>query len=88
MENNKNKLYGRISIYVPKHERNFVNICEQYCKEEYEMPFSGFVLMCIKSFINGLSREEKKKFESKAWKIAQLEKPTITDFVDKFIKHS
>ena len=82
-----NQLYGRISVYVPKHERNFLKICEKYALEEFpDSSFSAFVIMCVKSFVNGLNREDKKKFESMAWELAKKEKPKTSDFVERFIK--
>jgi len=81
-------IYGNVSLYIPKHERNFMRICQAYAEKEYpDTSWSQFVIMCIKTYINRLSREEKKAFEEQAWKLAQLEKPKTSEFVDKFIKN-
>jgi len=80
---------GNMSVYVPKHERNFLNICFNYVKTAFpEFSFSQFILMCIKNYINTMDRENKKRFEDEAYKIAQKEKPKATEYVDRFIKES
>lgn len=85
---NENSLYKQLSIYVPKHQRNFIHICEEYVKEKYpDASFSAFIIDCVRDKINSLSREDKKVFEEQAYKIAQKEKPTTSDFVDRFIKN-
>lgn len=86
MMSKDNQLYGRISVYVPKHERNFLKICEKYAETEFpDYSYSSFVIMCIKSFVNSLNREDKKRFEELAWQLAKKEKPTTSDFVERFI---
>ena len=91
MENPKKKkdsLYKQISVYVPKYQRNFIHICEEFTKEKYpDSSFSSFILECVSEKINSLSREDKKLFEEQAYKLAQKEKPSTVDFVDKFIKN-
>ena len=83
----KENLYKQLSIYVPKYQRNFIKICEEYVKAKYpESSFSSLILQCVTDHINKLSREDKKLFEEQAYKLAQKEKPTSTEFVDKFIK--
>ncbi|MAH06813.1 hypothetical protein CMI38_01020 [Candidatus Pacearchaeota archaeon] len=80
-------IYGNTSIYIPKYDRNFIKICEQYVANRFpDSSWSQFVIMCIKHYINGLPKKEKESFESHAWKLAKLEKPKSTEFVDKFIK--
>ncbi len=84
----KDNLYKQLSIYVPKFQRNFIKICEQYAKAKYpDSSFSNFVIQAVSDHINKLSREDKKLFEEQAYKLAQKEKPTTTEFVDKFIKN-
>lgn len=84
----ESSLYKQISVYVPKYQRNFVRICEEYVKAKYpDSSFSNFILECVTDKINLLSREDKKIFESQAYRLAQKEKPTATEFVDKFIKN-
>ena len=84
----KDNLYKQLSIYVPKFQRNFIKICEQYVKAKYpDSSFSSFILQAVSEHINKLSREDKKLFEEQAYKLAQKEKPTTTEFVDKFIKN-
>jgi len=84
----KDNLYKQLSVYVPKYQRNFIHICEEFVKEKYPgTAFSTFILECISERINSLSREDKKLFEEQAYKLAQKEKPTTTEFVDKFIKN-
>jgi hypothetical protein len=83
----ENSLYKQLSIYVPKHQRNFVAICEEFVKEKYpDESLSAFILECVRDKINTLSREDKKLFEKQAYKLAKKEKPSTSDFVDKFIK--
>jgi rRNA-processing protein FCF1 len=73
---------------VPKHQRNFVQICEEFVKEKYpDESLSAFILDCVRDKINSLSREDKKLFEKQAYKLAKKEKPSTSDFVDKFIKN-
>ena len=80
-------IYGNSSIYITKYDRNFIRICEQYAADKFpDSSWSHFVIMCIKNYINGLPKKEKESFESHAWKLAKLEKPKSTEFVDKFIK--
>ena len=31
----ENSLYKQLSIYVPKHQRNFVAVCEEFVKTKY-----------------------------------------------------
>mgnify|MGYP005995269477 FL=1 len=84
----ENSLYKQLSIYVPKHQRNFVQICEEFVKEKYPgESLSAFILDCVRDKINSLSREDKKLFEEQAYKLAKKDKPTTSDFVDKFIKN-
>ena len=84
----ENSLYKQLSIYVPKHQRNFVQICEEFVKEKYpDESLSAFILDCVRDKINSLSREDKKLFEEQAYKLAKKEKPSTSDFVDKFIKN-
>ena len=86
MKNNE-ALYKQISVYVPKYQRNFIKICEEYTKEKYpDSSFSNFILNCVTQIINSLPREDKKLFEAQAYKLAKKDKPTTTAFVDKFIK--
>lgn len=85
---NENSLYKQLSIYVPKHQRNFVQICEEFVKAKYpDESLSAFILDCVRDKINSLSREDKKLFEEQAYKLAKKDKPTTSDFVDKFIKN-
>jgi len=84
---NESSLYKQLSIYVPKHQRNFVQICEEFVKEKYpDESLSAFILDCVRDKINSLSREDKKLFEKQAYKLAKKEKPSTSEFVDKFIK--
>ena len=84
----EDSLYKQLSIYVPKHQRNFVAICEEFIKIKYpDESLSAFILDCIRDRINTLSREDKKLFEEQAYKLAKKEKPSTVDFVDKFIKN-
>jgi len=84
----ESSLYKQLSIYVPKHQRNFVAICEEFVKAKYPgESLSAFILDCIRDKINTLSREDKKLFEEQAYKLAKKEKPSTSDFVDKFIKN-
>ena len=84
----ENSLYKQLSIYVPKHQRNFVAICEEFVKAKYpDESLSAFILDCVRDKINTLTREDKKLFEEQAYKLAKKEKPSTTDFVDKFIKN-
>ena len=86
MKLDPNKLYGNLSFYIPKHEKNFVRICDAFRQKEFpDMSFSGFVLMCMKHYINSLDRQGKKNFEDAAYALVQKEKPKATEFVDKFI---
>ena len=56
----KENLYKQLSIYVPKYQRNFIKICEEYVKAKYpESSFSSFILQCVTDHINKLSREDK-----------------------------
>tara|TARA_R100000008_G_C3585985_1_gene172323 strand:+ start:1834 stop:2121 length:288 start_codon:yes stop_codon:yes gene_type:complete len=88
IKRNENSLYKQLSIYVPKHQRNFVQICEEFVKVKYPgESLSAFILECVRDKINTLSREDKKLFEEQAYKLAKKEKPTTTEFVDKFIKN-
>ena len=81
-------LYGNISVYIPKYDRNFIRICEKYAADKFpDVSWSQFIIMCIKHYINGLPREEKQVFEKHAWDLAKLEKPKTTEFVDKFINN-
>jgi len=73
---------------VPKHQRNFIQICEEFVKTKYPgESLSAFIIDCVRDKINTLSREDKKLFEEQAYKLAKKEKPSTSDFVDKFIKN-
>jgi len=85
----KGNKVGNMSVYIPKHERSFLNICFCYAKEAFpDFSFSQFILMCIKNYINTMDRENKKVFEDQAYKLAQKEKPKATEYVDRFIKEN
>lgn len=78
--------YGQVSVYIPKHERNFIAICMLYNEGEFEdQSFSQFILDIIKGYINNLSPKDRKKFEEYAYQLAKVERPAATKFVDKFI---
>jgi len=82
----EDKLYRNLSIYVPKYEGNFMKVCEHFVKKEFEdQSFSQFLLTCVKTYINGMPRELKKKFEACAYDLAKKDKPKSTEFVDKFM---
>jgi len=87
--NEPRKIPGSLSIYIPKYDRNFLKICELYSKEIYKSTsFSGFILMCVKNYINNLSRKDKANFEEIAYKLAKKDKPKASEFVDRFIKEN
>ncbi len=81
------KLYHNTSLYIPKEEAHFLKICRVFIKEVFEdMSFSGFVLMCIKDYLNNMSLANRRKFEDCAYALSQKERPKIAAFVDKFIQ--
>ena len=78
---------GNFSVYVPKHERNFIKICRAYHKEVNDgSNFSIFVLRCIKNFVITLSKEQQKVFNSCHEKLSIEERPEAREFVDKFME--
>jgi len=79
-------LYKQISVYIPKHDKHFIQIVEAFIKQEYpELSMSNYIIMCIKDNINALTREQKKRFEKLSEEIAQRNSPKTSAFVDKFI---
>jgi len=85
-EDNK-KLYFNLSLYVPKHDANFLNICREFVKLRYpKKSLSWFFINAVKDKINLLPIEDKRTFEDCAYKLAKKEKPRAAKFVDKFIK--
>jgi len=84
----KSKLYKVKSIYVPKHERNFMDTLEAWLKEYHpDVTLSNFILDKLKDHINSLPKKERKQFEDCAWTLAQKQTPKTTDIINKFLKH-
>ena len=83
----KAKPGSNFSVYVPKHERNFLKICRAYQKRTKDGEnFSSFLLNIIKDFINQLPRDQHKIFEDCAQEISRTENKKERAFVSKFIK--
>lgn len=75
-----------LSIYVPKHMKNFIRICKAYQEKYFPgQKFSIFVMKCMRHYINTLPKKEKENFENCAWELAQKEKPKAADYASKFI---
>jgi len=74
------------SIYIPKHERNFIKVCEAYADRMGFTSWSGFLVHCVKYFINNLPRDQKKEFQDIAYEIAKKDRPEATDFVGRTMR--
>ena len=78
-----------LSIYVPKHMKNFIAICQAYSKEYFPgKHFSAFVLKCMRHYVNTLPKEEKKNFEDCALKLAEKESPKALDYASRFMNQN
>jgi hypothetical protein len=73
------------SLYIPKHESNFILVCKAWAKKQGFKTWSTFILHCIKTTINGLPRAEQKEFEDLSYTIAKKDRPEAQNFVDNFI---
>jgi len=79
--------HGNISVYIPKKNKNFLKICMIYAEEELEITsFSSFIILCIKQFVNTMTKEQKSKFEAISQRLAKEEKPRASEFVDQYIR--
>ena len=76
-----------ISVYIPRNAKNLFKVCRIYAKDVLKLnSFSNFLILCMKKFVNDLSKEDKNKFEEIARNLSKKEKPRAVDFVDNFMR--
>lgn len=84
----EDKKYLNKSLYIPARQTNMMRIIELFWRHKYgKFNLSEFVNLCIREYVNNLSKEDKKIFEECSHKLSKMKSPTTTQFVEKFLKN-
>jgi len=82
------KKYMIKSLYIPAYQVNMMRIIELFWRHKYrKFNLSEFFNLCVREYVNNLSKEDKKTFEDCADKLSKMKSPSTSQFVDKFFKN-